>query len=734
MEEKRALFIYDLPNSINEKFIRRTLFGEYSGIEKVDIMEKGINGMCSARVIFDSHDIASRVLKKMNYTKFDGFPIKIIWDNQETRDLLSSTNGKLIIKGLDERIEVSQLHEAFSNFGEVIICHIPMKFDNGSWESKCYGFIQFLHQKDADKACLDLKDASINDKKITLEPYFHEFDDLHICKSSENVNQLIIYDLPNSINEEFIRGTLFGEYSGIEKVDIMEKGINGMCSARVIFDSHDIASRVLKKMNYTKFDGFPIKIIWDNQETRDLLSSTNGKLIIKGLDENIEVSQLHEAFSNFGEVIICHIYNVLWKNQGCGFIHFLHQEDADKVCLDLKDASINDKKITLEPYFHEFDDLHICKSSESVNQLIIYDLPNSSNEEFIRGTLLGEYSGIEKVDIMKKGISGMRSARIIFDSFETASRVLQEMNYTKLGGIPIKIIWDNQATRDLLNSTNGKLIIKGLEESIEVSQLHETIVIYGEVIACIIPMRFENGLWKSKGYGFIQYLNQEDADRAFCELKYSSINDKKIIVEPFKKRINILDFLCMNCETKGQLIIYDLPKFANEEFIRGTLFGEYSGIEKVDIMKKGISGMRSARIIFDSFETASRVIQEVNYTKLDWIPIKIIWDDQKTRDLLSSTSGKLIIKGLEESIEASQLHDVFSSFGEIIICHIPMKFDNRLWKNQGYGFIQFLHQEDADKACLDLKDASINDKKITLEPYFHEFDDFHMRHNKFFRI
>ena len=101
----------------------------------------------------------------MNYTKLDGIPIRLSIDDKETRNILASGKGNVLITELDPDIEVSQLDDAFSNFGELISCEIPLK--NG--KSQEFGYVIFKNEADA-KCCIrDLADASLNGRPIKLE-------------------------------------------------------------------------------------------------------------------------------------------------------------------------------------------------------------------------------------------------------------------------------------------------------------------------------------------------------------------------------------------------------------------------------------------------------------------------------------------------------------------------------------------------------------------------------------
>ena len=92
---------------------------------------------------FLSENFESILYKDLNYTKHDNIPIRLILATPENINTICSHKGCLIISNLEENIETSHLHDAFSNFGEVIYARIPLKKVEGSMVSQRYSYVQF---------------------------------------------------------------------------------------------------------------------------------------------------------------------------------------------------------------------------------------------------------------------------------------------------------------------------------------------------------------------------------------------------------------------------------------------------------------------------------------------------------------------------------------------------------------------------------------------------------------
>jgi polyadenylate-binding protein len=168
-----------------------------------------------------------------------------------------------------------------------------------------------------------------------------------------------------------------------------------------------------------------------------------------------------------------------------------------------------------------------------------------------------------------------------------------------------------------------------------------------------------------------------------------------------------------------QVMVQGLPATANEDFLE-NFFSEVRPVhhpggvvikQKVDRRGRAIT---YAFVTFDSRQDVEQVIAELNYTKLDGAPIRIVHADTETRNIVRSGKGNLFVKNLDPTIEDSQLHDAFANFGEIVSCQIAT---DEKRESRGYGYVQFKREEDAHQAMSDLKDASINGRPLTIQPF-----------------
>ncbi|KAF5929907.1 hypothetical protein HYC85_000090 [Camellia sinensis] len=79
----------------------------------------------------------------------------------------------------------------------------------------------------------------------------------------------------------------------------------------------------------------------------------------------------------------------------------------------------------------------------------------------------------------------------------------------------------------------ANVFIKNLDASIDNKALHETFAAFGSVLSCKVAID-ANG--QSKGYGFVQFDQEEAAQNAIKRLNGMLMNDKQVYVGLFVRR------------------------------------------------------------------------------------------------------------------------------------------------------------------------------------------------------
>ena len=180
---------------------------------------------------------------------------------------------------------------------------------------------------------------------------------------------------------------------------------------------------------------------------------------------------------------------------------------------------------------------------------------------------------------------------------------------------------------------------------------------------------------------------------------------------------------------KTKILISDLPKNVDKNWLWHFIedFGKFKP-KSIDLGAPYDNNI--AFVEFNTYKDVQLIISDLNYTKLDNIPIRMV--EFKKFD----KNACVLINNLDLSIEVSQLHETFSNYGEVLTCKIPLTNN----KSNGYGYIQFINIEDAKNAVNDLQAAMIEGQVVHLSlipsdenPFTSEFEFIQSYCHSFFK-
>ena len=399
-----SVYVGDLPMEFNkretiitEDFLRN-LFNELGNIVVNEIAIKnreGRNGIpyAYAFVKFQTREMAERVINELNYTKLENVPIRLCLADAETNKIRKSNTGNLFIKNLDPEIEVSQLHDAFANFGEIISCKIPTDYisQTQTYKSRGYGYVQFRNPKDAEQACIDLKDAAINGRQVTIEPFCRR----PKLNPEETFTNLYLKELPESIKTtEDLKG-LVEPYGKIQSPFLpldeekKPKGF-GFCN----METHEDALAATEGLNGKEIDGKKLVCVrhQTRQEHLQKLREISAKwrksnyekykgrnLYIRGFNKDTTEDQLEEKFKQYGDIESLKIMRDENDNsKEFGFVCFKNKDDAKKCIEGSVALMVNGKQVYVDvsmPKYERISRQNQNKKVVSKNQVPIMSYP-----------------------------------------------------------------------------------------------------------------------------------------------------------------------------------------------------------------------------------------------------------------------------------------------------------------------------------------------------------------------
>ncbi|CAL9084528.1 unnamed protein product [Musa textilis] len=300
-----------------------------------------------------------------------------------------------------------------------------------------------------------------------------------------------------------------------------------------------------------------------------------------------------------------------------------------------------------------------------------------------------------------------------------AAMALEVLNFTPLNNKPIRIMYSN---RDPSNRRSGaaNIFIKNLDKMIGNKDLHGIFSSFGNILSCKVAT---DASGQSKGYGFVQFDQEEAAQNAINKLNGMLVNDKPVFVGPFlrkQERENSLD------KTKfSNVFVKNLSESTTREDL-DKIFGKYGKITSAVVMRKEDGKSKCFGFVnFENPDDAAQAVQELNGQEFggeEWYvgralkksereqELKEIFD-QRAKDTIDKYQGlNLYLKNLDASIGDDKLRELFSGFGTITSCKV-MREPNGISK--GSGFVAFSAAEEAARAL-----AEMNGKMVCGKPLY----------------
>ncbi|CAN6687786.1 unnamed protein product [Malus baccata var. baccata] len=306
-----------------------------------------------------------------------------------------------------------------------------------------------------------------------------------------------------------------------------------------------------------------------------------------------------------------------------------------------------------------------------------------------------------------------------FANPQDAARALDVLNFTSVNGRPIRIMYSHRDPT-IRKSGAGNIFIKNLDKAIDHKALHDTFSAFGNILSCKVAT---DPAGQSKGYGFVQFDNEEAAQKAIEKLNGMLLNDKQVYVGPFlrkQERDSTADKSRFN-----NVYVKNLSESTTEEDLK-KVFSEFGITTSEVVMRDGDGKSKCFGFVnFEKADDAARAAEALNGMKFDdkeWYVGKAQKKSERENELkqrfeqsMKEAADKyqganLYVKNLDDTIADDKLQELFSPFGTITSCKV-MRDPSGI--SRGSGFVAFSTPEEANRALLEM-----NGKMIVSKPLY----------------
>eukprot|EP00268_Persea_americana_P065153 TRINITY_DN865_c0_g1_i7.p1 TRINITY_DN865_c0_g1~~TRINITY_DN865_c0_g1_i7.p1 ORF type:complete len:650 (+),score=151.93 TRINITY_DN865_c0_g1_i7:260-2209(+) len=309
-------------------------------------------------------------------------------------------------------------------------------------------------------------------------------------------------------------------------------------------------------------------------------------------------------------------------------------------------------------------------------------------------------------------------AYVNYSNTQDAARAMDMLNFTPLNNKPIRIMYSHRDP-SIRKSGAANIFIKNLDKSLDNKALHETFSVFGTILSCKIAT---DGSGQSKGYGFVQFDQEEAAQNAIEKLNGMLINDKQVYVGPFLRKQE--RDMSTNKTKFNNVYVKNFSESTAEEDLK-MVFGEYGTITSVVVMRDGDGKSKCFGFVnFEDADDAAQAVEDLNGKKFDdkeWYVGKAQKKseremelkgrfDQSMKEAVDKFQGvNLYLKNLDDSIGDDKLRELFSEFGTITSCKV-MRDPGGV--SRGSGFVAFSTPEEASRALSEMNGKIVVNKPL----------------------
>ncbi|KAJ3125512.1 Protein phosphatase PP2A regulatory subunit B [Nowakowskiella sp. JEL0407] len=365
---------------------------------------------------------------------------------------------------------------------------------------------------------------------------------------------------------------------------------------------------------------------------------TSASLYVGELESSVTEAMLFELFNMIGPVASIRVCRdaVTRRSLGYAYVNYHNVSDGEKALETLNYSNLKGKSIRI---MWSQRDPALRKSGSG--NIFIKNLDPTIDNKALHDTFAA-FGPILSCKVVTDEGSSKGYGYVHFESQESADNAIKHVNGMLLNDSIVyvghHVSKKERASKiEEIKAKFTNIYIKNLSEDVSDEKLNEIFGVFGEMVSCVVQ-RDENG--KSRGFGFVNYVNSEDAQLAVKEMHEKEIDGKQLFVaraqkkgereEELRRQYEKIREEKMNKYQGVNLYVKNLDDSIDDERLRQE-FGVYGTITSAKIMRDEKTDISKGFgfVCFSSPDEATRAVTELNGKMLVSKPIYVALAQRK---------------------------------------------------------------------------------------------------------
>ncbi|XP_075520983.1 polyadenylate-binding protein 2-like [Primulina tabacum] len=247
------------------------------------------------------------------------------------------------------------------------------------------------------------------------------------------------------------------------------------------------------------------------------------------------------------------------------------------------------------------------------------------------------------------------------------------------------------------------LYVGDLDANVTDSQLYDLFIQMGDVVSVRVCRDLTSR--RSLGYGYVNYGNPQEAERAMEELNFTPLNGKPVRVmyshrDPSMRRSGA-----------GNIFIKNLDKDIDHKGLHDT-FSAFGNILSCKVVTNSSGqSMGYGFVQYAGEESGQKAIEKLNGMLLNGKQVYVgpfLRKQEREMSVNKTIFNNVFVKNLSESTTEEDLKKTFGEFGSITSAAVMRNEDGT---SRCFGFVNFDNAEDASRAVDSLNGLKFDNKE-----------------------